>query len=545
MGILKDLFKKKKDEKVEEKSEKKKTSSVAAKDSSKKEVKKTSATKKTETKKKTFAKKTTTKTVKKVTKKGVENEKISLIIDSDVANEIDDQFAISYVLSRQDVFDLNAITIAPFRVTWQKLDIRGGMIDSKNEAERILRLFGVKYSQKDPMVYFGCENFLSNGYHGKNDAVNKIIEVAKKNEMTTICCIGTLTNVALALKTAPRIAAKIKIVWLGTDNVMLDHFEDTNYTKDIEAFNRVIASDVDFTIFPTYLARSFVTSQYEFERNAKGNSITRYLAQLIGKFQFSEENMGIKTIYDIGPVAYLLHEKEFSKKVISPEILLKDKKFKYDADRKVTYITAVPKHQFVWTDFMKAINSNDEHFAKSYLFFTSDTHFDDENKVRKNLVPFKTVKEMNDEIVRRWNSRVAPNDIVYHMGDFGNYEFVKKLNGNIILICGNYEEKDYRKDFPSFRQKLIDMGFKDVIKDGLYLEKEVLGERVYLTHKPSNHAKDCKTIFGHVHDLSMVKSFGFNVCTTYHYFTPVGVGTVKRYLQFIGSENLDNDVTID
>ena len=205
----------------------------------------------------------------------------------------------------------------------------------------------------------------------------------------------------------------------------------------------------------------------------------------------------------------------------------------------------MPKHQFVWTDFMKAINSNDEHFAKSYLFFTSDTHFDDENKVRKNLVPFKTVKEMNDEIVRRWNSRVAPNDIVYHMGDFGNYEFVKKLNGNIILICGNYEEKDYRKDFPSFRQKLIDMGFKDVIKDGLYLEKEVLGERVYLTHKPSNHAKDCKTIFGHVHDLSMVKSFGFNVCTTYHYFTPVGVGTVKRYLQFIGSENLDNDVTID
>ncbi len=537
MGILKDLFKKK-TEKVEEKKEK----NIEAKTSQKKVAGKASSNKTVV--KKTAAKKTTAvkKSTKKVVTKKEENEKISLIIDSDVANEIDDQFAISYALSRRDVFDLKAITIAPFRVTWQKLDIRGGMIDSKNEAERILRLFGVKYSQKEPMVFFGCENYLSKGYHGKNDAVNKIIEIAKKNEMTTICCIGTLTNVAMALKTAPRIASKIKIVWLGTDNVMLDHFEDTNYAKDIEAFNTVIASDVDFTIFPTYLARSFVTSQYEFERNAKSNSITRYLIQLIGKFQFTEENMGIKTIYDIGPVAYMLHPKEFSKKVISPEILLKDKKFKYDKDRKVTYITAVPKHQFVWTDFLSAINSNDEHFAKTYMFFTSDTHFDDESKVRKHLVPFKTVKEMNDELVKRWNNRVAPNDIVYHMGDFGNYEFVKKLNGNIILICGNYEEKDYRKDFPTFRQKLIDMGFKDVIKDGLYLEKEVLGERVYLTHKPTDHAKDCKTIFGHVHTLSLVKSFGFNVCTTYHYFMPVGVGTVKRYLEFIGSENIDKDM---
>lgn len=474
------------------------------------------------------------------------DEKICLIVDSDVSNEIDDQFALSYVLSRQDIFDLQAVTIAPFRVTWQKnLNVRAGMIDSKNEAERILRLFGIKYSAKNPLVYYGCDDYLSNGYNEKNPAVDTIIKLAKKNDSVTICCIGTLTNVAMAIRIAPKIASKLKVVWLGTDNVMLDHFEDTNYSKDIVAFNEVIASEVDLTVFPTYLARSFVTSLYEFERNAKSNSITRYLISLINKFQFTEENMGIKTIYDIGPVAYLIHPEQFKSKVISPQILIKDGKVKLPEDRKINYITAVPKHQFVWTDFLSALNSNDEHFAKSYYFFTSDTHFGDEGKVRRHLVPFKTVEEMNNELVRRWNNRVAPNDTVYHLGDFGDYEFVKKLNGRIILICGNYEEADFRKDFDKFRQKLLDLGFADVIKDGLYLDKEILGEKVYLTHKPSNRAKDCKTIFGHVHTLSLVKSFGFNVCTTYHYFSPVGIGTAKRYLQFVGTDNMDEDASMD
>ena len=472
--------------------------------------------------------------IEKVAQKKAGDGRIKLVIDSDVANEIDDQFAIAYAFARRDVFDIKAITLAPFKVVWQKnLSIREGMIDSKNEAERILRLFGVKWTTKKPFVHFGCEGFLSDGYDKRNPAVDEIVRLAKENDALYICCIGTLTNVAMALRVAPKIAKKLHVIWLGTDNVMLDHFEDNNYSKDVLAFNEVIASEVDLTIFPTYLAKSFVTSTYEFEKNIKRNSITQYLSSIMNKFQFTEVNMGIKTIYDIGPVAYLLNKKEFTVKTMSPSVLLKDGHVSYPKDRKIDYITSVPKHSFVWTDFLNAINSCEEKFLKPQIFFTSDTHFNQDEKIKKHQTPFGTVEQMNAELVRRWNSKVGPNDIVYHLGDFGDYDFVRRLNGKIILICGKHEDSDSKKDFDAFRNRLIDLGFKDVIKDGMFLDESVLGEKVYLTHKPGNRAKDCKTIFGNLKDLSLVEKFGFNVCVTYHYFAPVSVETAKRYLKLV------------
>jgi len=463
-----------------------------------------------------------------------EDERIKLIIDSDVSNEIDDQFALSYALARKESFDLQTITLVPFKVTWQKnLSIREGMIDSKNTAERLLRLFGVKRSPKEPIVYFGCEGFVSEGYNKTSPAVEKIIEVLKKNKDVYICCLGALTNIAMVIKSAPKLASRMHIVWMGTDNVMMDRFEDTNYVTDKEAFNIVLQSEAHFTIFPNYLAKSFVTSIYEFEKNITQNSVTQYLLSIINKFQFTEVNLGIKTIYDIGPIAYLLNKDKFSVKTISPEILVKEGKVHLSADRKVDYITAVPKHSFVWTDFLQSINSIGEHFLKAQVFFTSDTHFNDADKIKKHQVPFGTLEQMNVELVRRWNSKVGPNDTVYHLGDFGDYEFVKKLNGKVILVCGKHEEEDCRKNFDRFREHLLELGFADVVKDGLYLDENVLGERVYLTHRPVNKAQDCKTLFGNLKDLVVVQKGGFNVSVSYHYFTPVSAETAARYLKYI------------
>lgn len=470
--------------------------------------------------------------------------KIKVLIDSDVANEIDDQFALAYAFSRQNDFDVLGVTVAPFQVEWQKnTDIRDGLIDSKNEAYRIMRLFGMKHDSENPFVYLGCDNFLSAGYNDTNPAVEKIIQLAKEHSSFYVCCLGTLTNVAMALRIKPSIASKIKIVWLGTDNVFLDKFEDLNYKKDVVAFNEVISSKADFTIFPTYIARTFVTSTYEFGKNIKSNNVTKYLNSLFGKFRFTEENMGIKTIYDIGPVAYLLNKKEFVTKKLAANIFVKDKKVKIAEDRQVTYVVKAPQNNGVWIDFMKSINNAENFYLKPNIFFTSDTHFGHESKIKKHLVPFKTIEEMNEELIKRWNNKVGTNDIVYHLGDFGDYNIIKRLNGKVRLICGNYEEYDYGKDFEGFRKKLMDLGFADVIKKGIYLDEKILGERVYLTHRPTDHAKDCFTLFGHVHSLGLVKKFGFNVCVTYHYFSPIGVDTAKRYLTFV-QHVADEDVFI-
>jgi calcineurin-like phosphoesterase family protein len=52
------------------------------------------------------------------------------------------------------------------------------------------------------------------------------------------------------------------------------------------------------------------------------------------------------------------------------------------------------------------------------IFFTSDTHFNHEVIIRYSQRPFADLSEMTEILVRNWNDRVGPGDIIYHLGDF-------------------------------------------------------------------------------------------------------------------------------
>jgi len=80
------------------------------------------------------------------------------------------------------------------------------------------------------------------------------------------------------------------------------------------------------------------------------------------------------------------------------------------------------------------------------VFFTADMHFGHENVLRFDKRPFKTVAEMDEELIRRWNAKVGKGDLVYVLGDFiwksstnDAPGLIKSLNGQIILIKGNHD----------------------------------------------------------------------------------------------------------
>ncbi|MDR2541436.1 MAG: hypothetical protein LBD11_06895 [Candidatus Peribacteria bacterium] len=78
-------------------------------------------------------------------------------------------------------------------------------------------------------------------------------------------------------------------------------------------------------------------------------------------------------------------------------------------------------------------------------FFTADTHFGSERVLGYNRRPFKDTIAMDDALVSNWNRVVSTDDFVYHLGDFGNYDRLPELNGKIILILGNYEERERKE----------------------------------------------------------------------------------------------------
>lgn len=140
-------------------------------------------------------------------------------------------------------------------------------------------------------------------------------------------------------------------------------------------------------------------------------------------------------------------------------------------------------------------------FSPEHVFFTSDTHFNHANIIHFCNRPFKNVEEMNETVIRNWNSVVSSDDIVFHLGDFclgGAAEWTKiidRLNGRIYLILGNHDLKNIRQGFIS-RFEHVSMQMR------IMVEKQV----IYLNHYPflcfDGGYKDVWQLFGHVHTRS-------------------------------------------
>lgn len=90
-------------------------------------------------------------------------------------------------------------------------------------------------------------------------------------------------------------------------------------------------------------------------------------------------------------------------------------------------------------------------FAMSQVFFTADHHFDHHSIIARpdgwGWRNFDDVREMNETLIDRWNSRVRRGDRVYHLGDFqftwakrvDSASIARRLNGQKYLVKGNHD----------------------------------------------------------------------------------------------------------
>lgn len=75
-------------------------------------------------------------------------------------------------------------------------------------------------------------------------------------------------------------------------------------------------------------------------------------------------------------------------------------------------------------------------------YFTSDTHFGDHRVLNLYPRPYTSTAEMDQDLVRRWNEVVSPEDEIWHLGDFARTNEIAaavlpRLNGRKHLVTGN------------------------------------------------------------------------------------------------------------
>ena len=267
-------------------------------------------------------------------------DKINLILDTDTYNECDDQFALSYLIKSKDLFNIEAITVAPYSHTKRDAKVKDGQELSYNE---ILKICNWLNFDTDNKVFKGSMDYIQNGYDEKNDAVNKIIEIALKNNKTYILGIGAITNIALAIKKEPQIIDNIEVIWLGGHSLLQENNLEFNFKQDVEAVRTIFNSKVKLTIIPCKnVASNLRTSVYELNHYLRDKSeLCNYL---IDRF-YNDGYHGIqerRVIWDISVIAYMINKSWFTSEEISCPNIKEDTSYELTTNNhKITMVNYI------------------------------------------------------------------------------------------------------------------------------------------------------------------------------------------------------------
>lgn len=289
------------------------------------------------------------------------SNKKNVILDTDTYNECDDQFALTYLMKSLDVFDLEAITIAPFSKSGyaNTMTIEDGTEKSYEVTLNILDMLN-KSEYKD-IVYKGATKYFKDSKES-NEAVEKIIEIANKNDKTTILAIGAITNIALAIEKAPEIIHKIKVVWLGGNTFLTKDNSEFNFRQDIPAVQKVFDSKVELVVIPCRnVASNLSTTIYELEHYLNKNTeLNKYLCDIFMKCKKSfmkkpkDEIGSSKTLWDLSAVAYEINADWFKSEVISCPIVLDNGLYEQTTDRhSVIFVNDLYRNKIYQDFFIK------------------------------------------------------------------------------------------------------------------------------------------------------------------------------------------------
>jgi inosine-uridine nucleoside N-ribohydrolase len=254
----------------------------------------------------------------------VPSSKVDVVLDTDAYNEIDDQFAIAYLLRSGDKLNTKAIYAAPFHN-----DNSNGAADGMERSYReILKLLELMGETRD--VFRGADAFLADE---KSPVISAAAEdLARRAEKYSpekplyVVAIGAITNVASAILLNPKVAENTVVVWLGGHARHYHDTEEFNMRGDIAAARVVMSSGVPFVQLPCQgVVSAFTLSGPELEYWLVGkNPLADYLARntIAVAESYAKGRPWTRAIWDVTAVAWLLNENErFMRTRILPMVL--------------------------------------------------------------------------------------------------------------------------------------------------------------------------------------------------------------------------------
>ena len=265
---------------------------------------------------------------------------IDVVLDTDTYNEIDDQYALSYLLKSGEKLTVKGLYAAPF-FNPNSTSPEDGMVRSYNEILHLLKLAGRE--DLNPIVYEGSRTYLPDEKTPVDSpAARALIELAKQyspEKPLYVAAIGCITNVASALLIDPAIAENIVIVWLGGTALEWPHSAEFNLMQDVAAARVVFNSGAPVVQLPCAgVVSAFYTTEPELNHWLKGkNSLCDYLVEhtVEEANSYAEGKVWSRVIWDVTTIGWLLNDgnKFMESKILPSPICEYDDHYAFDFTR--------------------------------------------------------------------------------------------------------------------------------------------------------------------------------------------------------------------
>ena len=287
----------------------------------------------------------------------VPNKTIDVVIDTDAYNEVDDQFAIAYLLKSKEKLNTKAIYAAPFHNKWNinhpSTGPKDGMEQSYNEILKLLDLMDEKMD-----VYKGSESFLTDEKtpvisDAANDLAKRCEQYSPENPLYVVA-IGAITNVASAILLNPKMIENTVIVWLGGHALHFEHTKEFNMIQDVAAARIVMGCGVPFVQLPCEgVVSAFTISKPELEYWFKGkNKLCDYLCEnaIETAEAYAKGKPWTRCIWDVTAVGWLLNDNRrfMSSRLIPSPIPSYDGKYTHNpSGHLINYIYRIKRDELM------------------------------------------------------------------------------------------------------------------------------------------------------------------------------------------------------
>lgn len=246
---------------------------------------------------------------------------VDVVLDTDAYNEVDDQYAIAYLLSYKERLNTKALYAAPFHN-----ELSSGPADGMEKSyDEILRLLAL--AKRDIPVFRGSTAFLSDEKtpvvsDAAQDLAARAREYSPEHPLYVVA-IGAITNVASAILLEPCVAENTVVVWLGGHALHYSHTDEFNMKQDIAAARVVMGSGVPLVQLPCMgVVSSFTVSKPELLYWLKGKcALADHLADYTIKTadSYAEGKAWTRCIWDVTAIAWLLNDNDrFMQSRLSP-----------------------------------------------------------------------------------------------------------------------------------------------------------------------------------------------------------------------------------